>query len=351
MNEATTPAPNYPIDSSGVVRTDEAPVTPALPPARGRSRDARTAEARAAVMAARPSVAPGAGAGPVTTEAAPAPVLVRPTLAPDLEHRLTQDDMDTFASVSSRLGLTTPQAQSLVDFFAGRVKANADQNRRPTEAAATVELQAEWREHFDRKVASARRAVEALGGDRLRAHLIKRGLNNDPEMVRLFAGLGEKMTADAVQRARVLQGGRIDRETAQLEHDRIMRDKTHDYWQRNSPAHRRAVTEVNPLAATVYGTTPLPEAGVDTPTPAAPTRTREEAVTLATLALQADHIAKSWIGDPTHPINQRHSPQHKDAVKQYNELLAVAHRKTAAPGRDVADKIFNDARQGRKETR
>jgi len=108
--------------------------------------------------------------------------------------------------------------------------------------------------------------------------------------------------------------------------------------------HRRAVHRVNTLAARLYGTAPVPQPGVEAPPPPAPPRTKEQAVAVARLAMDADRVARSWVADPNHPVMQRHAPDHGKKVLEYNRLVTASLHTNAAPGREIADAIFRDAR-------
>jgi hypothetical protein len=332
MSESTqTPIADggYRIDEGGIVHVEEG-LAPATIPSERRISDPKTAEAREDAL-------------PPAT-----PALVTPSLPPGLAHRLTENDVAAFGGAARRLGLSDDQAQSILNLYADRVRANADQNRRPTYGEAVATLQAEWGDAMPRKIAAANRAVDALGGERLRAHLRRTGLTNDDHLVRLFADLGERMTREQIQRARVSRGAAVDRETVLIEYDRRMRDPEDPYWKAGHPDHKRAVAEMARLSTQVYGTAPVADPGLDPPSPRrAPASGEGATLTLGVRAVEASAILDGWYADRRHPVNNRHDPRHQEAVKIAQRLEAVAAHKRTVDPRRLADRLFQEARRRR----
>jgi hypothetical protein len=321
---------NYPIDENGIVRAEQGPVPVTVPA--DRDGDSRTAEVRGLREQALPQAAP---------------VLVAPSLPPDLAHRLTENDVESFGRAARRIGLSDGQAQSILNLYADRVRANADANRRPTYAGTVTTLKAEWGDAMPRKLAAASRAVEALGGDRLREHLRQTGLTNDEHLVRMFADLGEKMNREQMQRTRVVRGASVDRETVLIEYDRRMRDPEDPYWNARHPDHKRAVAEMARLAPQVYGNAPIPEPGIDDPGLRTAPVSADTALDLAAQGARASAILNAWYKDRSHPVNNRHDPRHKEAVAIAQRLEAVASHKRNVDPRALADRLFQRARTRR----
>ena len=275
------------------------------------------------------------------------PALVTPDLPPDLAHRLTDNDVAAFGSAARRLGLSGQQAQAILDLYAERVRVNADTNRRPTRGETVTVLQQEWGDALPRKLAAANRAVEALGGERLREHLRRTGLSNDEHLVRLFADLGERMTREQVERARVSRGASVDRETVLIEYDRRMRDPEDPYWKANHPDHKRAVAEMTRLSQVVYGAAPVPDPNVAPPTPRKASLPAGIAIDLAAEGVEANAILNRWYSDRSHPVNNRHDPRHNEAVEIAHRLHAIAGHRKNVDARQLADALFRRARQPR----
>jgi hypothetical protein len=131
-------------------------------------------------------------------------------------------------------------------------------------------------------------------------------------------------------------------------HEAAMADPA--YWDGRDPKHKDAVRRVLTLGDQRYPRDLVPTPGVSAPTPPAPVRTLEESAAALRYAVQAESLAREWLADRAHALNNRNDPHHADAVRHYNELISVARAKGTASRTQLADAIFQNARTSRRPT-
>jgi len=106
-----------------------------------------------------------------------------------------------FGQMFQKAGLTKQQAQavfsSLVDGVAEQQRA-AEESRQQRVQKATSELQGEWREKYNAKLAGAKAVIKDLGGDDFAGFLDETGLSNDPRMIRFVAKVAERFSNDSL---------------------------------------------------------------------------------------------------------------------------------------------------------
>lgn len=112
-----------------------------------------------------------------------------------------------FKGVAQKLGLDTPKAQALLDFWATTQTAAAKSAATAAEAQSAkwvAEIQADKAflgndgKQFDANARIARAAVQAFGGDALRQVLNETGLGDHPAVARAFLSIGRAMAEDKI---------------------------------------------------------------------------------------------------------------------------------------------------------
>lgn len=104
-----------------------------------------------------------------------------------------------FRAEAHKLCLTQEQMEGLYAVYnAVQQQAFEAAQKQSAENRKAVEesLRKEWDKKYDENLELARRAVIALGGQKLKDELDKSGLGDNPELAKVFAALGAKMAPD-----------------------------------------------------------------------------------------------------------------------------------------------------------
>lgn len=122
--------------------------------------------------------------------------------------KLDEKSVGTFKALAGELGLDSPKAQKLVDFYAGVLSAQQE-----AATAAFEKLEGEWKAAMraDKDVGNGteaglkaaleagQRAVAKYGGEELQHVLDASGLGNHPALVRAFVRIGRALAEDSVK--------------------------------------------------------------------------------------------------------------------------------------------------------
>ncbi len=168
-----------------------------------------TAAPQAAPDLNAPSARPSAEATaeetlrPQRTDPAPDPAAY-PDVHPPEDVSFPQGALEEFKTLSAELGLTSEQAQKLLDLEARFVRAGAQhsaEEKRSRVERWAEQTQALYGAQCPEAVSLAVRAADAFGGPELRELLEATGLGNHPVIVRTFSEIGKSISED------VLPGG------------------------------------------------------------------------------------------------------------------------------------------------
>lgn len=112
--------------------------------------------------------------------------------------------LEGFTPLAKDLNLSQEQAQKVVDLYAQKMlpqiqQAFADQKAQMVEGwlQASIKDQDIGGARFDASVSTARKALDAFGTPALKAALDESGLGNHPELIRLLANIGNRISEDA----------------------------------------------------------------------------------------------------------------------------------------------------------
>jgi hypothetical protein len=156
----------------------------------------------------------------------------------------SDDAAKAFAAKAHEAGLTTAQAQAVAGWWAGTV---AEQAKAAEDAAvaareeATAAMKTEWGGQFNAKLDLAKRALDQFGGKAVAEIMTDTGLGNHPDVVRMFARIGEAIAEDKPAG----MGG----ESAPVVNDprakamAIINDPKSDYWNSRNPVRWNAARE------------------------------------------------------------------------------------------------------------
>lgn len=154
------------------------------------------------------------------------------------------EDMEkAFASQAHNLGLTQPQASKLLDWYNKSqidMQSELEKKAEFEQSQAVEALKKEWGKVYSDKMEKANAAVRTFGAADT---LEKAGYANNPDMVKLFAKVGESISEDK------LVQGRSDMSPADAKGkiNSIMGDSKHPYHNAGHPGHKQAVEEVKNL--------------------------------------------------------------------------------------------------------
>lgn len=129
--------------------------------------------------------------------------------------------LEGFTPLAKDLNLSQEQAQKVVDLYAQKMlpqiqQAFADQKAQMVESW----LQESMKDpevggaRFDESVSTARKALDAFGTPALKAALDESGLGNHPELIRLLANIGKRISEDGTAITRSATAG--SRDAAQI---------------------------------------------------------------------------------------------------------------------------------------
>lgn len=161
-----------------------------------------------------------------------------------------------FKDLAHKAGILPSQAEQLVAWFQGEqtngMKAYQDSQVAQVEKGLT-DLKAEWGQGYDKKVQQAHLAVREFGDEKLGEYLDKTGIGNDPQLIRLFAKIGESLGEDKLKGANGAQNFGKTPDEASREINQIMGDAKGAYWDAGHPGHKDAVQNVLRLRGMMTG--------------------------------------------------------------------------------------------------
>lgn len=181
--------------------------------------------------------------------------LGRPATAEDYrldgDHPLGDEARTRFREAAHALGLTPRQAARAWDQEVGRCRAEAEAVAAEATArreAAVRQLRQDWGAAFDERLALAKRAALAFGGDELVAALNEAGLGDDPVLLAALARIGAATAEDrGVGRGDGFQV--LTPAAAQARIDQLKADPAfvQDLYDKGRPGHRAALDRWNRL--------------------------------------------------------------------------------------------------------
>ena len=139
-------------------------------------------------------------------------------------------DPDALSSAQEQLhaaGLTNDQYKVVMDLHKGQVmQGMADMDRYQQEQAnqTTSNLQKEWGDKFDTKIAVVQKAIDKFGmGETIR----DLGLGNNEQVIRMFSELSDKMGESNMTGDTSSSGGGFDQQLKAITSSKAYNDKTH----------------------------------------------------------------------------------------------------------------------------
>lgn len=156
---------------------------------------------------------------------------------------------DWFRDTAHKAGLNGNQAAALHDAFVAfseqEMAAREEANRE-----GEAKLRQEWGRAFDQKVALAKRATQAFGGDVEILDKLEGALGYDG-VVKMFSAIGEAMGEDAIKGGGG-SGFAMTPDAAKAEIAKIQGDSKSPYYDKMHPEHKLLVEKMERLHRVAY---------------------------------------------------------------------------------------------------
>jgi len=111
-----------------------------------------------------------------------------------------EDLVKAFKTFAHQAGFTPEQAKQAQDFSQKLVSAALGEKKQEKQgeyANAEKALKEEWGDEFSSNLELTKRAINRFGGDELKQHLVSRGMDNDPVMIKMFHEVGKALKEDS----------------------------------------------------------------------------------------------------------------------------------------------------------
>jgi hypothetical protein len=168
-----------------------------------------------------------------------------------LRSAFPEPDEASYREMAHRFGLSTKQAQGVLDWYDHQYGSHQDDLARAAKDTAS-ELQQLWGGAYEKNLALAQRTVREMGGHEVIEFLDTTGLGNSPALIRMLARVGAALAEDGAISAEV--EGVLGVDDAKSKIAGIMNDKDHAYHKRDRAGHEESVQEMRKLFELAYPT-------------------------------------------------------------------------------------------------
>ena len=181
----------------------------------------------------------------------------RPEKANDYQFGDENGELDGFREFAHDTGLTQAQASNILKLYGDIQEEQEEAHQNGLEELrtnTTMELQKEWGKNFDGKMDYAKRAFAQFASPELSQLMDESGMGNHPEMLRVFAKVGELMGEDSLVVGTGLGSSQLSPEQAQQEIQALYSDKefSKSYRDNKDPAHKTAMSKMERLFKQAY---------------------------------------------------------------------------------------------------
>lgn len=160
--------------------------------------------------------------------------------------------IDAVSNLFHKYGLTPGQAQGIFNDYNTIALAQMAAGTKAQELSVAEDitsLKKDWGAAWDAKIDTAGRAMKAFGSDDFRKWLDSTGLGDNPNMLRIFSSIGEKLMETSTDGGgdggfRVLSPAEAQAEISQLQADETF---TKAYTTQGHPGHKDAVEKMTRL--------------------------------------------------------------------------------------------------------
>ena len=162
---------------------------------------------------------------------------------------LDENMFNGFRENAHKLGLSTKQAQTMLDWYnetTNSVQSQAKETQEANYAREVKGLREEWGEGFDKEMNLAQRAIKEFADEKDVEFLKESGLAGNVNVIKLFNKIGKGLLEDKFDQESHGSFG-VTKDDAQNKINSIMGDMSHPYFDSKHPSHKNAVDEVNKL--------------------------------------------------------------------------------------------------------
>ena len=168
----------------------------------------------------------------------------------------SQTALQGFMGKMHAAGLTQKQMDAAVGWYAENETARIQEELAADAAehqASVAALKTEWGQEYDAKVALARQAVMAFGGEKLAAWMNETGLGDDQTLIRAFAAAGKLVSEDSIRGKGGMQTSNPQQEAeAKIKEKEMDKDFMDALRDRANPRHENVLQEWKRLMKAAY---------------------------------------------------------------------------------------------------
>ncbi len=154
--------------------------------------------------------------------------------------------LDNYKAAVHKMGLSTSQAQSILDYYTEMNKTASDAFTRDLEQKKhqqELELRKELGQQFDPSIMKARQAAQTFASEEILNLPMADGstFKDHPAIIKMFIGIADKMGEDVIRAdgdGSFLSPIEIDKQIAELTQPNM------PYWNKTHPDHDKAVAQV-----------------------------------------------------------------------------------------------------------
>ena len=154
--------------------------------------------------------------------------------------------LDSYKAAVHKMGLSTSQAQSILDYYTEMNKTASDTFTRDLEQKKhqqELELRKELGQQFDPSIMKARQAAQTFASEEILNLPMADGstFKDHPAIIKMFMGIADKMGEDVIRAdgdGSFLSPIEIDKQIAELTQPNM------PYWNKTHPDHDKAVAQV-----------------------------------------------------------------------------------------------------------
>lgn len=169
-----------------------------------------------------------------------------------------EEALGWYTKTAHELGLTQEQARSMAESYMELEKVRTEEHEKAINAQQEewmAEIKKDFGSAFDKRVETAKKAIEAFGGAELREAMNQTGLGNHPAMVKAFSQIGKEMLESSLPQADAEASFGVTPSDAQNKINNLKRDPEFmkAYMSPTHPGHKAAVDELQGYHKIIHG--------------------------------------------------------------------------------------------------